>query len=113
MKKTDEKIIRFVEEYQLIKQGDKILVALSGGPDSIFLLHFLLKYKRKYGIEIGAMHVNHMIRGEQADNDEEFCRKLCLQLETDYHTEKKMYLHLQRLKKSRLKKRQEKFVIKS
>ena len=61
MKKTDEKIIRFVEEYQLIKQGDKILVALSGGPDSIFLLHFLLKYKRKYGIEIGAMHVNHMI----------------------------------------------------
>lgn len=89
MKKIDEKIIRFIEEYELIKRGDKILIALSGGPDSVFLLNFLLKYRRKYGIEIGAMHINHMIRGEEANNDEKFCRKLCLQLGVDYHTVKR------------------------
>jgi tRNA(Ile)-lysidine synthase len=89
MKKIDEKIIRFIEEYELIEHGDKILVALSGGPDSVFLLNFLLKYKRKYGIEIGAMHVNHMIRGEEADRDEKFCKNLCLKLGVVYHTVKR------------------------
>ena len=89
MKKIDEKIIRFIEEQELIELGDKILVALSGGPDSVFLLHFLLKYRKKYGIEIGAMHVNHMIRGEEANKDEKFCRKLCLKLGVDYHTVKR------------------------
>ena len=89
MKKIDEKIIRFIEEYELIQRGDRILIALSGGPDSVFLLNFLLKYRRKYGIEIGAMHVNHMIRGKEADNDEKFCKKLCSQLGVDYHTVKR------------------------
>jgi len=89
MKKIDEKIIRLIEEYELIKRGDRILIALSGGPDSVFLLYFLLKYKRKYGINLGAMHVNHMIRGEEADRDEKFCRKLCLQSGVDYHTVKR------------------------
>ena len=46
MKKIDEKIIRFIEEYELIQRGDRILIALSGGPDSVFLLNFLLKYRR-------------------------------------------------------------------
>lgn len=89
MKKLDEKIIRFVEEHQLIKKGDKILVALSGGPDSIFMLNFLLKFKKKYGIEVGAMHINHMIRGKEADDDEKFCRKLCERFSVQYHAVKK------------------------
>lgn len=89
MKKIDEKIIRFIGEHELINRGDKILIALSGGPDSIFLLNFLLKYRRKYRIEIGAMHVNHMIRGVEADKDEKFCRKLCLASGVDYHTVKR------------------------
>jgi tRNA(Ile)-lysidine synthase len=89
MKKLDEKIIHFVEEHQLIKKGEKILVALSGGPDSIFMLNFLLKFKKKYGIEVGAMHINHMIRGKEADDDEKFCRQLCERLSVQYHAVKK------------------------
>ncbi len=81
--------MRFIEEYDLVKRGDKILIALSGGPDSIFLFHFLLKYSKKYGIEIGTMHVNHMIRGEEANNDEKFCRNLSLKFGIDYHTVKR------------------------
>jgi tRNA(Ile)-lysidine synthase len=89
MKKLDEKIIRFVEEYQLFNKGDKILAAISGGPDSIFMLNFLLKFKKKYRIEIGAMHINHMIRGKEADDDEKFCKKLCELHSIQFHAVKK------------------------
>lgn len=89
MKKIDEKIIRFIQEHSLISSGDKILIALSGGPDSVFLLHFLLKYKKKYKIEIGAMHMNHMIRGKDADVDEYFCKNLCLQSGIKFYSIKK------------------------
>lgn len=88
MKKTEEKIILFIKEHELINRGDKILVALSGGPDSVLLLYFLLKFRKKYGISIGAMHVNHMIRGKSADEDEKFCRLLCEKFQIDYHSVK-------------------------
>lgn len=89
MKKIEEKIIGFIKKFELIKQDDKILVALSGGPDSVFLLYFLLKYKKKYKITIGAMHLNHMIRGAEAKSDEKFCRNLCSELGVDYHSANK------------------------
>lgn len=77
MKSTDQKILKFIEENELIKEGDKILVALSGGPDSVFLLHFLSKYKSKLKIKIAALHVNHKLRDKDSDNDELFCTNYC------------------------------------
>ena len=89
MKKTDEKIIRFIKEFELIKRGDKILIALSGGPDSVFLFYFLLKYRKKYGIEIASMHVNHLIRGKEADRDEKYCKDLCEASSITYYSVKR------------------------
>jgi tRNA(Ile)-lysidine synthase len=80
MKRIEQKVLRFIDEKDLIKRNDKVLVALSGGSDSIFLLHFLLKFRKKYNIEVGAVHINHMIRGNSAYEDEEFCRKLSVNL---------------------------------
>ena len=99
IKKTEEKIIRFAAKYNLIQSGDKLLVALSGGPDSVFLLSFLLKYKKKYQIEIGAMHVNHMIRGREAERDEKFCSQLCTNFAIEYHTAKRNVPSYARIKK--------------
>ncbi|HUX93443.1 MAG TPA: tRNA lysidine(34) synthetase TilS [Ignavibacteriaceae bacterium] len=76
MKKIDQKVIKFIDEKGLIQEGDKILVALSGGPDSVFLLNFLSKYKERFKIEIGAVHINHLLRGKEAVEDENFCRRL-------------------------------------
>ncbi len=45
-KTIEQTALKFIDENHLIKKGDKILVALSGGADSIFLLHFLLKFKK-------------------------------------------------------------------
>ncbi|MGG7143996.1 tRNA lysidine(34) synthetase TilS [Clostridium nigeriense] len=74
------KVKAFVIENDLIQKGDKVLVALSGGPDSVCLLNILYQLKVFFEIEIGAAHVNHMLRGEEALKDEEYARKLCEEL---------------------------------
>jgi len=76
MKKTEEKILGFISKFGLIRNGESLLVGFSGGPDSVFCLHFLNKYRRKFRIDIGAVHVNHNIR-KTSLNDVEFCREFC------------------------------------
>ncbi|MFH2031744.1 MAG: tRNA lysidine(34) synthetase TilS [Bacteroidota bacterium] len=87
-KKVEEKIFKLIKDDRLIESGDKLLIALSGGPDSVFALHFFIKFKKKYKIEIAAFHLNHMLRGKEADKDELFCEKLCAQFEVSFFKEK-------------------------
>lgn len=74
------KVKHFIEKNKLLNKKDKVLVALSGGPDSICLLHILYSLKDDMKLEIGAAHINHMLRGDDALEDEiyvkEFCEKL-------------------------------------
>ncbi len=60
-----------------LDKSEPILVAFSGGADSSALLHILSEYSKQSGAKIYAAHVNHGIRGEEADRDESFCRRLC------------------------------------
>ena len=76
IKTTEQKVVKFILNKKLIDAGDRILVALSGGADSVFLLEFLLKYKRRFNIEIAAFHLNHNLRGKEANIDEQFCKNL-------------------------------------
>lgn len=76
MKKIEQKVIKFIDGQKLLEKGDRVLVALSGGPDSVFLLTILFKYKKRFRIEIGAVHINHLLRGKEAREDENFCREL-------------------------------------
>lgn len=87
MKSTEQKVIRFIEENSLIQKGDKILLALSGGPDSVFLFYFLNKYKKKYQIDLAAFHLNHSLRKE-ADKEQKFCEKLCAAFDIQFFSEK-------------------------
>ncbi len=61
----------------LINTDDNILIGLSGGPDSVFLLHNLRKLKAELRFNLYASHINHMYRGEDAQHDEDFVRHLC------------------------------------
>ncbi|WP_231169882.1 tRNA lysidine(34) synthetase TilS [Clostridium botulinum] len=72
-----EKVIHTIKQNNMFEVGDKVVVAVSGGPDSICLLHILYKLKEKIGISIVAAHINHCLRGEEADKDEEYVRKFC------------------------------------
>jgi tRNA(Ile)-lysidine synthase len=89
MHTTEQKIIQFIKENHLIAIDDKILVAFSGGPDSIFLLNFLYKYIRKYKIKISAVHVNHQLRGQDSEDDENFCKDVCSDLGVPFYSHKK------------------------
>ena len=58
-------------------ESASILVGFSGGADSSALLRMLYEYSRESGAQIYAAHINHGIRGEEADRDEQFCRETC------------------------------------
>lgn len=74
----EEKILKTIKKYNLIKDGDKIVVGVSGGPDSITLLDLLLKLKNQNIIkfDIVVCHINHMIR-EEATSDEGYVKEYC------------------------------------
>ena len=71
------KVRTFIKEEDLLAAGDRVLVALSGGADSVCLLLVLSELAGEGGWEIRAMHVHHGLRGQEADRDEDFVRKLC------------------------------------
>ncbi|GBD04385.1 tRNA(Ile)-lysidine synthase [bacterium HR19] len=65
--------IAFSKKFSLFEKGDKVVVAVSGGKDSVFLLHILSTFKSKFGIrEVISAHFNHMTRGEESSRDEKF-----------------------------------------
>ena len=71
------KAYQAVKKYNMLSQNDTVVVGLSGGADSTALLHFLLSIKEEFNLKIIACHINHMLRGDEADSDENFVRKLC------------------------------------
>ena len=78
----------FIERYCLLSQGDTVLVALSGGPDSVAMLHYLVACAQARQIDVVACHVNHMLRGSESDLDEQFCEQLCRSLGVAFETHK-------------------------
>lgn len=74
------KIKRYIGANQLICPGDGVVVGLSGGPDSVFLLYALHTLQARLGFTLRAVHVHHGIRGAEADRDEAFSEKLCAKL---------------------------------
>ncbi len=67
-------------------QNDKIIIALSGGSDSVLLLHFLEKLRPEFNFTLLAVHVHHGLRGAEADRDMDFCTGLCGRLGIEIET---------------------------
>ena len=72
----EEKFLKTIKEENLIQKKDKIVVGVSGGPDSITLLECLNKYKEKLEIEIIVAHINHLIRKDSTE-DEQYVENIC------------------------------------
>ena len=72
-----EKVKSYVEKWQMLTSEDRVIVGVSGGADSICLVLVLLELKKTIGFEMLAVHVNHGIRGREADADEAYVKAFC------------------------------------
>jgi len=69
-----------IKKHALISRADRILVGLSGGPDSTALMHILHHLQDKLDISLAGLYLNHMLRPRSAKKEAEFCREFCEQL---------------------------------
>ena len=72
-----QKILAFIEEYHMLEHDDHVVAGVSGGADSVCLLLVLLELRKKYGLRLTAVHVEHGIRGEDSLRDAAFVQELC------------------------------------
>lgn len=74
-------VLKTLREYSMCTAGDTVTVGLSGGADSVCLLHLLYSLQAELSVTLQAVHVHHGIRGASADRDAQFCRTFCEKLQ--------------------------------
>lgn len=79
------KVVEMIEKYNMVDYNDGIVVGLSGGPDSVCLLHALYTLKDKYNLSIYGAHLNHNIRGDEAQRDADFARDFAASLNIPFY----------------------------
>ncbi|MCL5292976.1 MAG: tRNA lysidine(34) synthetase TilS [Actinobacteria bacterium] len=80
-----DKVLATINKFAMIRPGDRILVAVSGGPDSVALVHLLIELSGKLDLTLTAFHLDHRLRAESANDSifvAELCNKLGIQLES-------------------------------
>ena len=75
-----ERVLQFIRENRLLSSGEKLVVAVSGGPDSVCLLHILASLKSELGIELHAAHLNHQLREAESEADAKYVSTLAKKL---------------------------------
>lgn len=83
-----KRVKTFIIRNRMLDPGDLVLVGLSGGPDSVFLLYILKELSGELGISVSAMHVHHGIRGAEADRDLAFARELAQRMEIPFREQR-------------------------
>ena len=83
-----KRVLDFIREEGLI-EGGRVVVGVSGGPDSLSLLHILFSLREELGIELIAAHLNHMLRGEESDLDEKYVEEIAGRLGIIFVSEKR------------------------
>ena len=84
MKRMIKRILEYMEQYEMVKPGDRVIAAVSGGADSVCLLSALGQIAPELPVSLSVLHVNHGLRGPEADRDEEFVRELCEQMKLPF-----------------------------
>ncbi len=81
MKIFEKKILGFIRRHSMLREGETVLLALSGGPDSMCLATVLYRLRGKLNISLEAGHVNYGLRGSDSDQDESFVKDFCNKLD--------------------------------
>ena len=80
-------LVEKVEATNLIKYNDRIVIGVSGGPDSVCLFDIFVKLRDKYNLKLFVVHINHSIRKE-ADIEQEYVRDLCKRFNVQFFYKK-------------------------
>ena len=81
----NNKVLKTVKKYNMLSKGDRVLIGVSGGADSIALLEFFVSVKEKYDLDICVAHIEHGIRGEDSVNDAKFVENYCKKLGVNFY----------------------------
>lgn len=79
------KVKQYIESNRMLNKKEKVVLGVSGGADSVCLFFVLLALRDTYELELHVVHVNHMIRGEEADADQSYVEKLCKENNVPFH----------------------------
>lgn len=82
----EKKFLANLKDKTDLRPGDKVLVAVSGGIDSVLLLYLFNKYKEELDIQLETAHINHMLRSRESDKDQELVKKLTSKWNIPFHT---------------------------
>ncbi len=77
MTKLEKTVRKTIEKFNMINMGDTVILGVSGGADSVAMLHILSRLSDEYDLNLVCVHLNHGIRGDEADRDQEYVRCLC------------------------------------
>jgi len=80
-KTLEQRVIDFIREHNLFSADDRLVVAVSGGADSVCLLHILMRWRKELGVELHVAHLNHQLRGAESDSDAGYVSDLVSRLD--------------------------------
>ena len=81
-----KEVVEYIEKNNMLKHGDKVVVGVSGGADSVCLLNVLYEIRKKYNLTLYVVHVNHGIRGNEALRDEQFVENMAKSMDVYYES---------------------------
>ncbi len=84
LSKIHEQLLETIQHHRMIRAGERVGVAVSGGADSVALLRLLEDLRAKLGITLVVAHFNHLLRGADSDADEEFVAALAREHELEF-----------------------------
>jgi tRNA(Ile)-lysidine synthase len=76
VQKLRQTVLGYIRKHELLKAGDRVGIAVSGGADSVALLRLLLELRKEVGVVLSVVHFNHKLRGAESDTDERFVAQL-------------------------------------
>ncbi len=81
-------ILKTIKKFNMLKINDKVLISLSGGPDSVFLTYFFKHISEEFKLNLFAFHLDHLTRDGQSTEDAKFVTALCKDLNIELFKEK-------------------------
>jgi len=76
VQRLGQSLLEYIREHGLLKAGDRVGIAVSGGADSVALLRLLLELRKEVGVVLSVIHFNHKLRGPESEEDERFVAEL-------------------------------------